>query len=188
MTESSGASLSPVAAPRKTPRRWLRALLTLICLGLLTMWIYAFFFASKEAVGRLDDRAWTERAESICVTANEQRDELADSRRIDEAGPDALTERAAIVDEATDIVEQMLDDVTKARPSGPDDPALVARWEEFYRALIEDRRAYADVLRAGENEPFRETAEEGAPISEWINDFVVVNEMTSCAAPLDLSI
>jgi hypothetical protein len=160
----------------------------LVSLSIAGLWVYALFFASKEAVSGLDDRAWTERAELICDDANDQRAALLDKRRIDDAGPDALSERAAIIDRATDIVEKMLDDVVSETPTGPADASLVARWEGFYRQLIEDRRAYGDVLRAGNNEPFRETAEDGAPISEWINDFTIVNQMTACSAPLDLSI
>ena len=165
----------------------MRALLAAVSLGIAALWIYAFFFASKEAVGRLDDRTWPERAEQICTEANARRDELADSRRIEEAGPNALAERADIIDDATDIIEAMLDELVAVQPTGADDPALVARWEVFYRQLVEDRRNYADLLRTGENDPFRESAEDNAPISEWINDFAVVNEMTSCSAPLDLS-
>jgi hypothetical protein len=30
------------------------------------MWVYALFFASKEVVNEIADRAWTEQAEIIC--------------------------------------------------------------------------------------------------------------------------
>lgn len=185
MTDLDPVSVAP---PSGRPRRWVRPILVAVSLGIAALWVYALFFASKEAVGRVDDRAWAERGEAICRTANDARAELADTRRIEEAGPDALAERADIIDEATDIVDAMIDDLEAVRPTGPDDPALVERWTAFYRQLVDDRRAYAEVLRTGENEPFREAAEDGAPISEWINDFAVVNEMTACSAPLDLSI
>lgn len=177
---------APPAARQGRP--WVKAVLAVVTLGIAALWVYAFFFASKEAVGRVDDRAWAERGELICQEANTRRGELIDTRRIEDAGPDALAERADIIDEATDIVEEMLDDLIAETPTGPDDPALVDSWMAFYRQLVDDRRAYTDVLRTGVNDPFRETAEDGAPISEWINDFAIVNEMTSCSAPLDLSI
>jgi hypothetical protein len=169
-------------------RTWVKILIGLVCLGLAAMWVYGFFFASRDAVSRVDDLSWSERAEEICAAANQERFGLADERRIDDAGPDALAERAAIIDQATLIVEQMIDDVVSVPPAGVEDKAIVDTWEGFYRQLITDRRAYTDTLRAGENRPFAETAEDGAPISEWINDFTVANEMTECSAPLDLSI
>jgi hypothetical protein len=169
-------------------RTWVKILIGIVCLGLAAMWVYGFLFASRDAVSRVDDLAWSERAEQICREANLERFELADERRIEDAGADALAERAAIIDQATLIVEQMIDDVVEMRPSGVEDQAIVETWEGFYRQLIEDRRGYTDTLRAGENRPFAETAEDGAPISEWINDFTIANEMPECSAPLDLSI
>jgi hypothetical protein len=186
--EASSPEASSPLAPSRRPRRGLRLFLTVVSVSIAALWVYTLFFASKQAVGRLDDRAWAERAEEICTVANVRRGELVDTRRIADAGPDALTERAAIIDRATDIVEKMLDDVVAVTPTGPDDAALLARWEAFYRDLIDYRRVYTDVLRTGSNEQFREAAEGGAPISEWINDFAVINEITACAAPLDLSI
>ena len=38
----------------------------------VVFWTWALFFASKEAVNRIDDRAWAERAESICAAAEEE--------------------------------------------------------------------------------------------------------------------
>lgn len=54
------------------------------------MWIYALFFASKEVVNEINDRAWTERAEIICKAAATERIALADFRPITDAGVGAL--------------------------------------------------------------------------------------------------
>ncbi|MFZ1491783.1 MAG: hypothetical protein WAS51_17730 [Ilumatobacteraceae bacterium] len=169
-------------------RRYLTVLLTLVSVSIAAFWVWALFFAPRSNVAKLDDTAWAERAEQICQQANTERAALVDTRRIDDAGPDALAERAAIVDRATAIVEQMLDDVVAATPTGTDDAALLSRWEEYYRTLIDNRRAYTDVLRSGENPPFREGALDGVPISEFINDFTIANRMKSCAAPADLAV
>jgi hypothetical protein len=64
--------------------------------------------------------------------------------------------------------------------------AIVPLWEADYRTYLADRRAYADVLRGGANEPFRETAVDGIPISEKIAAFASDNEMPTCAPPTDL--
>lgn len=169
-------------------RLWVRYLLGAISLAIAAFWVWALFFPPKQSVARLDDRAWSERAEAICREANLARNELADERRIEDAGPDALTQRAALVDQATDIVETMIDAMIEVTPSGPDDSALVGTWIGYYRQLVTDRRAYTDVLRSGENPPFPESTIDGAPISEYINDFTVANEMKSCSAPADLAV
>ena len=103
-------------------------MLVLVCLPVVAMWIYAYGFATKRATVHIDDRAWTERAESICAVANNQRDELFDPRKIDDVRSDALIERAAIVDQATEILERMLNDdrrraARRRRPTAPSWPS-----------------------------------------------------------------
>ena len=44
-----------------------KALLVVGVVGFVAFWMWALFFASKEAVNRIDDRAWAERAEAICA-------------------------------------------------------------------------------------------------------------------------
>ena len=169
-------------------RSWVRYVLGAISLAIAAFWVWALFFPPKQSVARLEDRTWSERAEAICREANLARNELADERRIDDAGPNALNERAALVDQATDIVDAMIDALIEVAPSGPDDPALVDTWIGYYRQLMADRRTYTHVLRQGENPPFPESTIDGAPISEYINDFTVANEMKSCSAPADLAV
>lgn len=168
-------------------RGLVRLVLVVVSVSIAVFWIWALFFPPKQSVAKLEDTAWTERADQICREANLARNELADTRRIDDVGPGALAERAALVDRATDIVERMIDDVSAVRPSGPDDEVLVSRWVGYYRTLIEDRRDYTEVLRAGDNPPFPEAMVEGAPVSEYINDFTVANRMKACSSPADLA-
>ncbi len=150
-------------------------------------WTWALFFASKEAVNRIEDRAWAARAETICDAANEERLELADYRLVDGGGPDLIRERADIVEASTDIVQQMLDDVVAVPPDDPKGMGIVPLWEADYRIYIQDRYRYADQLRAsGENLPFYETAD-GIPLSERIETFAGDNEMPACAPPRDLT-
>lgn len=164
-----------------------RLLLLVVSLGIAAFWIWALFFPPKEAVARLDDVAWTERADAICREANVARNELTDTRRIEDVGDGALAERADLIDRATDIVSEMIDDLMSVVPSGPDDAALAERWAGYYRTLLADRRDYTEVLRAGDNPPFPETTIDGSPISEYINDFTVANRMKACSSPADLA-
>lgn len=170
-------------------RRWVKGLLGFICLGLLVFWVWALFFPpTKESVVMVKDSSWSQRAQSICEAANVERDKLVDLTRIEDAGPDALSRRADLVDEATFIVETMVDEVMVVRPTDLEDGALVDKWESLFRQLISDRREYTVVLRSGSNEPFAETMTEGSPVSSYLNDFALGNRMTACRAPMDLAI
>lgn len=171
-------------------RTWaIRAFLGMISFGIAAFWIWALFFPqTKQSVAKLDDEAWTVRAEQICRTANIERDGLADLRRIDEVGEGALDQRADLIDRATDIIEKMVSDIVAQQPENPTDVALVESWTGYYRQWIADRRVYTDVLRAGDNPPFAESMVDGSPISEYINDFTVANRMKPCSAPTDLAV
>jgi hypothetical protein len=164
-----------------------RSVILVSVAGFAAFWAWALFFASKEAVNKIDDRAWAERAEHICAAAQAERDELIDERRLDPDDPAMLAERGAIVDEATAIVESMLDDVVAEPPDDDKGQALVPQWEADYRTYLDNRREFTALLRAGENEPFRETAVDGIPISEKLEQFAGDNEMPSCAPPHDLA-
>ena len=79
---------------------------------------------------------------------------------------------------------------TTSSPCTPTDDkglAIVPQWEADYRTYLENRRAFTDALRAGENEPFTEAAVDGIPISEKLEQFAGDNEMPSCAPPRDLA-
>ncbi len=164
-----------------------RNVIVVAVVGLAAFWVYALFFASKEAVNKIDDRAWAARAESICEVAQSERDQLLDERVLDAENPAMLAERAAIVDEATEIVEAMLDDVVAVTPADDKGRAIVPQWEADYRTYLENRRVFTEQLRDGENEPFTETAVDGIPISEKLEQFAGDNEMPSCAPPRDLA-
>ncbi|MET0325767.1 MAG: hypothetical protein ABW219_11130 [Ilumatobacteraceae bacterium] len=182
---------SPTSYPGPTPDQprstfW-RVVLTFVVLGFAAFWIYALFFASKESINRIGDDAWAERAQGICEVADVEREALADFRVVDEDDPAMVAERGDLVDRATDIVEQMLDDVVAVRPTDPKGQELVPLWEADYRTYIEDRRAFADVLRTGDNAVFTEAAVDGIPISEKVQRFAADNHMPDCVPPLDTS-
>ncbi len=177
-----------VESPAAPPSTWKRYVVVGLLVVFAAFWVWALFFASKEAVNRIGDRGWAERAEQICAVADDAREELADNTRIDVADPELIRRRADIVDQATDIVEAMLTDVMAVQPTDAKGAAIVPDWAADYRVYIADRRAYAEELRAtGENRPFYETAAGSIPISEKVATFAGDNEMPSCAPPRDLS-
>ena len=158
-----------------------------VMVAFAAFWTWALFFASKEAVNRIGDVEWAERAEAVCQDWNERRLELADYRQIREGGADLIRERADIIDRATDMVESMIAEVNAVRPSDEKGRAIVPLWTDEYTTYIEDRRRYAAELRAtGENLPFYETMSE-VPLSERLETFAGDNRMDACAPPRDLS-
>lgn len=175
---------APTEGRRRSPI--LGLLLLFLMIGFVSFWTWALFFASKESINRIEDRAWAERAEAICARANAEREELADYRRIDPDDADMMRERGDLIDRSTDIVERMLDEVVAVGPSDPKGAEIVPMWEDDYRTYIENRRDYAELTRGGVNEPFRQARAGSVPITERIQRFAVDNEMRSCAPPRDL--
>jgi len=164
-----------------------RTTLTLVMLGFAAFWVWALFFASKEAINRIEDRDWSARAQQICLDADTARDALADYRRLDSGGSELIRERADIIDRATDILDDMVDDIDAVTPADDKGAAIVPMWIDEYRTYIGDRRRYADELRTtGENLPFYETMAE-VPISERLATFAADNDMAACSPPFDLS-
>jgi len=179
---------TPPTAPADVPSRpspWRYAVLALIVL-FAAFWIWALFFASKESINGIGEDGWTDRAQAVCEAANAEREDLADFREVDGDDRAMLTERAAIVDQATDILERMLDDVVAVQPAGDKGAELVPRWEADYRTYLADRRTFGDDLRAGNNDPFAETVVDAIPISDKIARFAADNHMPACVPPTDL--
>jgi hypothetical protein len=153
---------------------------TLALVGLAAFaafWIWALFFASKTAVNKIDDRAWAERAERICADVDVQLAVLEVQTSTD------LQVRAALVEESTDLLAGMLDELEAVPPTDEKGAAIVPDWIADYRTLLDNRYDYAEQLRAGEDGPFREAAVNNVPITERIETFAGDNEMPSCAPP-----
>src|SRR3954449_12570693 len=178
-------------APARPPSRWRIVARAGLVVGLVcfaAFWIWALFFASKQPINRIGDSAWAARAEVICVKADRQRLALADFRKMKGADAALVDERADIVDHATDIIEQMLDDVMATSPTDVKGQDLVPQWEADYRTYIADRRLFTESLReSGKNLPFYETQVSGIPITEKLEVFAADNKMATCSPPRDLT-
>ena len=152
------------------------------------MWIYGLFFASKESINKFNDRQWAQNAQTRCLIAAQQRLDLADYRLVDNLGADALTQRAMIVDKATDTIASFVNEFRLALPTDAKGIELVGRWLDDYEIYISDRRSFADDLRIGIDLQFSETPLKGLPLSEKIATFADDNQMSHCKPPRDLSI
>jgi hypothetical protein len=163
-----------------------RIVASLLCLVLASFWIYAFFFADTNKRNLIGDKSWPKYAESICAKAEQERFKLADFSRI-EGTPEELTKRAGLVEQATDGLDVMVQDLGLRTPSDENGLNVVKLWLAEYMTYLEDRREYIVELRAGNNVTFSETAIEGVPISERLLTFANENNMASCAPPTDVA-
>lgn len=158
-----------------------------ICVLIGAMWVYAFVFAPRESINRVNDREWSRRTESICAAASVERAGLADFTKLDVHDTAQLVRRADLIDRATDIISAALDRIEQSPPADEKGSKIVPLWLADYRTYLEDRRDYADSLRLGTAVTFAETQVDGIPISEKIGTFARANEMGSCVPPYDLS-
>lgn len=186
MTASAPDTVDRPGEPRGGGSLIGRILVAAAAVVFVVFWVWALFFASKESINRIGDRAWAERGQEICAAANLERDALADYRRIDPDDPVMVRERADLVERSTDVVEQMVDDLVAVAPADAKGAEIVPLWEADYRTFVANRRDFADAVRRGSNEPFRQAETDGVPISERISRFAVDNDMPACAAPRDL--
>jgi hypothetical protein len=167
--------------PKTSGQKAVKALLVLVVMGLLAMWIYAFGFASEDAIAKVSDTSWSKRAGSICEQRTVKLKAMAaEARTVADGTPQAL---GTAVNNATDVVEASLNEVLAVQPSGIKDRELIAEFERLYRIYLEDRRSTTDKLLNGQLVELNETLENGAPVSKIIADFTSVNRMDSCQVP-----
>jgi hypothetical protein len=166
-----------------TTRPWIKALLIVIVGALLAMWIYAFFFASKDNVNSLRDPAWTKQAEIACAAADKQISQLPTVPKLTDLSPAALNERASVLEDSNVILEEMITKLEATEPKDPSGAKIAGLWLGDYRKYLGDRVAYAKGLRAGTVTEFAESTIDRMPITNFINDVARQNKMSSCQAP-----
>lgn len=170
---------------RTARRLGLGAILALIG----AMWFYAFVFAPRESINKINDRDWAARAETRCAAAEQERFALQDLTEMNPEDPVALRRKADIVEKATDSLEALLNEIAADTPSDAKGREIVPQWIADYRTYLGDRRLFIERLRTQDRRPdFNETEVGGVPVSERINKFARENEMRSCQTPYDLSV
>lgn len=170
---------------RTVTRVGLGAILVLIG----AMWFYAFVFAPREAINRVNDRGWAERSEARCAAVKLERFALQDLTEMDPEDRAALRQKADIVERATDALDKLVDEMEADVPADAKGREIVPQWIDDYRKYLVDRRLFIERLRTWERRPdFNETEVGGVPVSERINKFARENDMRSCQTPYDLSV
>ena len=189
MTSTVSESKTLPMAPK---HNWfVRIVLIVVCVALAAMWVYYFAFASDTGVYQLQDTSWREQASPICIAAQAERGELVDTDGgyISNPTPEQFIQRADVVDQATDIIEQMLNDIVAIPVNNDDDRLRLATFEENYRIVIADRRRYSATLRELKLQPYNETIVGGGPVSNVVLDFtagVKGNDVPECSPPGEL--
>lgn len=178
----------PTHAPAPKRRRWVRAMLMLVCALIAAMWVYAFIFAPRRGVYLVTDKTWRTSADRICANAEQQRLALVDITQgyISNPTNEQMTQRADIVDRATNLLDGMINDVEALPLAAADDRERVTIFVKYYRVIIDDRRAYTARLRAFELEPYRETMVRGGPVTNTVMDFTTGNAIPHCMPPGEL--
>lgn len=176
-------------------RRWVKALLTVLCALMAAMWAYYFVtyvrHGKDPGIYQLADTTWRQQAEPICLAAEAERAKLTDTSAglIKDPTDEQLRQRADVVDKATDIVEKMLDDIVAIPVATARDDELLKIFDDNYRIVIEDRRRYTAALRRGERVQYSETVVAGGPVSNVVLDFtagVKGNNVPACSPPGEL--
>ena len=166
-----------------------RVVLTVVCVAIFAMWVYAFGFASRESFNKIGDDEWKARSEAHCQKAEDERFALQDLTAMDPTDTDALLKKADIVEVATDSLERAINKIAQDSPADAKGKELVPQWLADYRIYIQNRRDFIKALRTADRRPFfSETEVEGVPISERIGKFARENDMKTCQPPLDLSV
>lgn len=178
---------------RPAGRWWVKLILLLGCLLMAAMWLYYLLLAPDKGVYQLDDDTWAPQAAAVCAAAKAEMRalETTEGGFIEEPTVEQMAERARIVGEATDVLEQMVDDVMAIPVDNDRDRAILAVFEEHYRMVIADRRRYENSMANGENVRYNETVvkEAGGPVTNVITDFtagVKGNDVPECSPPNDL--
>ncbi len=179
----------PIRAPRT--RTSVKIVIVLCCAIVASMWVYYFVFATDEGVYQVQDKSWSVAAHEVCAAASLEREALADTSGGYIANPtnEQMLQRADIVDNATDILGQMVTDLAAIPVDNDKDATRVAFFVENYRIVLSDRRRYTAGLREFKLEPYNETAVAGGPVSNVVLDFtagVKGNAIPECSPPGEL--
>lgn len=163
-------------------------LLTVVVLGLVSMWVYVLYLAfgpgRQPPADRLDDPAFAEAAEPVCAGA------VADVEDLPVASEaSSPAQRADVLDQANSIYSDMLvdlDDLRVLAPSG-EERKRTSAWLADWDVLLADREAYAQALRQDPEARLliSEKPGTGRHITGWIDEFALANKMDDCVTPND---
>lgn len=146
------------------------------------MWLYAASpWSRREPPATLENRSYAAAAAALCRDALAPIDDLPIASQAR-----SPQERAQIIDQGNEVVADLVVRLRTLQPVGDHDTVLVEQWLDDWDELLRNRQAYADLLRAGGDEPFRVTGFDGVPLDASMQWFAKVNNMAECAPPGDV--
>lgn len=189
VTDPAPPPADPTGRPRRqfNPRRFGVLLVIASFIGIWGYVIYLSVFVGRaEPRDRLDDTDWTATAESVCAQSTPVFEALPFASELD-----SPAERADVLDDGTDELEDLVSRLDALPPPADDDEAsAVDKWLADYRTFVQDRREYAAAQRDPSDprydEAFSVTDRDGYQIDVLIDDFARVNFMESCETPDDV--
>jgi hypothetical protein len=166
-------------ATRRFP--WGRMAAIAILLGIALLWIFAFAQDARRPPGLLDDVAFAEQAQEICLATG-----VALARLPPAFEADSAAERAEMIDRADEELTAMVGELGAIAPTTERDGAMVGEWLDDWAVYLDDRADYAARLREDEGARFYVTEKNEDQITEPIDRLAQVNRMEACATPQDL--
>ena len=131
---------------------------------------------------KLADRTWAKRSDAACTPYYNAVGKLPN------AGTAKTGEqRAAVLDQGTAMVREMVGKLETIQPNTADQRATVAKWLADWQLYIKDRDAFAANLRriGGDAQPLF-TANRDGNSKQAITDFADANSMYNCEPPIDM--
>src|SRR4051812_4236624 len=115
-----------------------RVLTVMAVLGLVGFWVWILSGAPKrDNPDRMADRRYVAAIDSRCRAAVKAIDDLPPA--VDSKTPSA---RAAVVDQATTILDRLVDRIEADAPKTKDDAVRVGGWVRDWRLYLHNRRDY----------------------------------------------
>lgn len=160
-----------------------RVLTVMTVLALVGFWIWILAGGPERAnPDRVDDRVVVAKVDGLCKSAERAIDKLPAAH--DSSSPIA---RAAVVDQASGIVQQMVDGIEADAPRAGADGVRFRGWIRDWRTYIRDRRDYARRLRGNPRSQFLlDTNKAGDSVDRVITNFADINDIPACDAPGDV--
>jgi len=123
-------------------------------------------------------------ADAICAQTQALIDDLPSA-----AGAETLDDRAELVEIGTAHLEDMIAGLNRVDlPMEANERNISAEWLVDYDRFLDDRWAYAERLRNGDDGPFTVSAkaDAGKRLSDYVVNFAEVNGMWNCVPPGDV--
>jgi hypothetical protein len=178
-----GMQTAPTDAPpsgrRVTPYR---VAATLVLVGVAALWAYALTRQPEPPPDQLDDATFAVEAEQVCQATRSTLDQLPLAFQTSDP-----VERADVVVRANTELAAMLAALREQVPPATRDARMLDEWLTDWGVYLDNRRDYADRLRAEGDTRIYVAEKDGRQVTVAVDRFAEVNDMPACRTPKDIS-